>query len=120
MESSCCHSNRWDEIVTTIVTRLQEEVPEPSERMTVDPITTEQWLAAVRPKKATTATGLNGVSRNDFLRMPAHLVSAMVDCVNRCDVGTQGWPVEALTGHITAVERLTSLRLQKVSVRSQC
>ena len=93
--------DRWDEFVG----RLKSEVPKPDEALQLPPITTEQWIKAVRAKKAKTATGPDGVSRMDLLRMPPSLCSALVGRINMIDQGVHQWPAPLLVGHITSVEK---------------
>ena len=92
---------KWDPFVQ----QLTETVPKVAQIMDLPEITTDQWITAVRSKKARTATGPDGVSRTDLLRMPPSLQDELVRQVLLCEKGHQHWPPEQLIGHITAVEK---------------
>ena len=93
--------DRWD----IFVQRLTTEVPKPDLQLSLEPMTSEQWIRAVRGKKARTATGPDGVSRVDLLRMPMPLRENLVGIVDQIDQGLADWPSPLLAGHITSVEK---------------
>ena len=73
--------------------------------MPITPITVTQWERAVANKKGRTATGPDGVSRTDLLRMPQALTAQFIEIVNAIDQDIQPWPQAALVGHISNVEK---------------
>ena len=96
-----CHPTRWD----TFASKLIEYAPKVTIPMTIVPITSCEWKDNVRAKKASTATGPDGVSREDLLEMPGHLTDQLVERINLIDQGFSEWPTAAMVGHITAVEK---------------
>lgn len=92
----------WDGFVVNLLTHTEGA----SDTMPLPPITTDQWMQTVQNKKSITATGPDGVSRLDLLRMPALLTDRLVQLVNEYDTGQADWPQEALQGHITSVEKV--------------
>eukprot|EP00435_Cladocopium_sp_Y103_P020606 s10_g5.t1 len=93
--------SNWDPFVSKL-TREASPVQPP---MQLEPISSDQWKSNVRAKKCITATGPDGVSRQDLLCMPAELTRDLVACVNAYERGDQCWPPAALAGHITAIEK---------------
>eukprot|EP00435_Cladocopium_sp_Y103_P030925 s305_g7.t1 len=93
--------NAWDPFVQ----RLAAQVPKPAEALTLLPVTDAQWQSTVRRKKAKTAGGPDGVTREDLLRLSPHLQSKLVHLINQCEASQQAWPPEIMHGHITAVEK---------------
>ena len=90
----------WDPFVRQLM-----DLPGAAEVMPLPPITTAQWDQAVGHKKARTATGPDGVSRLDLVRMPEPLTTQLVELVNQYDQGIRPWPQAALVGHISNVEK---------------
>ena len=84
---------------------IQTKVPAPAEAMEMPPLTAEQWVRAVRKKKATSAIGPDGVSKNDLLNMPMPFVEKLVTHVNQIEQGTYDWPQASMVGLISAIEK---------------
>eukprot|EP00435_Cladocopium_sp_Y103_P026669 s1004_g6.t1 len=93
--------SQWEPFVS----KLKDSCPQPAEPCILEPISLEQWRAAVIGKKPTTSTGPDGVSREDLMRMPTTLQELLVSAVNKLDQGIASWDPSILSGHITAIEK---------------
>ena len=91
----------WNPVIQTIA----EHVPKPTVPFSWSPITEEQWLHEVGRRKARSAPGPDGVTRDDLARMPPDLVTALVRQVNRIESEGQHWPQTCMTGLITNLEK---------------
>ena len=66
----------WDEVALD----LGKTLPQPPHEMPLPPITSAQWIRAVRSKKSRSATGPDGVSRRqDLLNMPMQFTEKLVE-----------------------------------------
>ena len=88
-----------------IMELLRSTVPAPAEELELPPITSQDWIHAVRAKKSTSAVGPDGISKSDLLNMPPDLVDVLVSQVNRIEQGCGEWPQAAMVGLISAVEK---------------
>ena len=91
----------WDDVALD----LGKTLPKPPHEMPLPPITSDQWLRAVRAKKSRSATGPDGVSRQDLLNMPKQFTDRLVDYLNLVDSGQAAWHSCSLTGLIALVEK---------------
>lgn len=94
-------SNHWDEVCTMVT----NTIPRPEQPMPYTRITTEQWYAAVRSKKSTTASGPDGVTREDLLRCPVEITEMILDLIHSIEAGSR-WPDAAMTGLISTLEKV--------------
>ena len=67
-------------------------------------ITPQLWRAEVRKKKATSSSGLDGVSRQDLLLLPDDLLHLILDVYAHAEA-TGVWPTQAMQAVITALEK---------------
>lgn len=98
---------KWDKHRHTEVSRWQafgEFVDQASNEMPYLPITLEQWRKALQHKKSRTATGPDGVSKADLLRLPSALTQSLLEMFWQVERG-KPWPQTMLTGLITAIEK---------------
>eukprot|EP00438_Fugacium_kawagutii_P027561 Skav207080 [mRNA] locus=scaffold1909:525523:530421:+ [translate_table: standard] len=65
----------------------------------------ESWDQMVRSKKPHSATGPDGVSRVDLIKMPPEARQCLVDLFGGIDRREIPWPSSLLVGHITAIEK---------------
>ncbi|CAE7244768.1 unnamed protein product [Symbiodinium sp. CCMP2592] len=95
---------RWRELISS----FRERGDFPS--MALEPITLSVWQAAVRAKSTRSATGLDGVSRQDLLLMPPELT---IELIRLCEHAEQHgvWPRQMLQGVVTALEKVPSASL---------
>ena len=76
------HANKPVEEWSPILQEIQATVPQPTQPMTLEPITAHQWLKAVQAKPDKSAVGPDGAHKRDLLHMPQGLVQQLVDCIN--------------------------------------
>ena len=88
-----------------LMTRIADQVPRPDHPFVWTLITSDEWLAAARRRPAASATGPDGVARNDLLKMPMDLVQTLVDAINRIERDGQQWPQSCMVGLITSIEK---------------
>ena len=93
-----CPVERWQDAILT--SGLEVPIPEVS----FPDITPVMWRAEVRRKKATTATGLDGISRQDLLLIPDDLLQHVLDIYREAESSGR-WPAQALQAVITALEK---------------
>ena len=96
-----CPVDHWDPFLL----QLQQCIPMPAQSFAWKPITTEEWVHAIRTRKPTSATGPDGVSRLDLLHLPHDLQQTVVGVVNAIETGSMSWPDTALQGLITSLEK---------------
>ena len=94
-------TTRWDDFVRSCEALL----PCPTQPLELEPITVDQWIQTVRHKKTRTATGPDGVSREDLLAMPLPLCQRLVKLLNDIEQG-RPWPSNMLIGTIAALEKV--------------
>lgn len=93
--------HHWDQ---PIMDMLKQSEPVEA-TMPLPPITSASWTATARSKKPTTATGPDGVSRLDIIRMPGCLKQELVDLFNDIEADQCAWPPSLMMGSITAIEK---------------
>ena len=93
--------SRWEPLLGT----LFEIVPKPGVPFPWQPITLAQWQESLKRRKSKSATGPDGISREDLLNMPVGYQQALVDIVNQIEQGTEPWPQTLLTGLISNIEK---------------
>lgn len=72
--------------------------------MNLQPLTLETWKRAVRQRKKKSATGPDGVSRNDLINMSDCESQSLVTLLNRIEQG-EPWPQQLLVGLISSLEK---------------
>ena len=75
------HKDQTVERWLPVLEYLQESVPAAPCQMELSPTTRTQWHKAVQGKKASSATGPDGISKLDLLHMPPWLTDRLVDWV---------------------------------------
>ena len=93
-------SERW----TAIGQFIDDKLPGPPGEMPYRPITPQQWIKAVRGKRSQTATGPDGVSKQDLLSLPYPLTCQLLEMFHHIEQGGE-WPQALLVGLITAIEK---------------
>eukprot|EP00438_Fugacium_kawagutii_P002896 Skav223707 [mRNA] locus=scaffold2379:70914:75548:+ [translate_table: standard] len=103
---------RWDKhrhVPETTWQSFCDKIPEllarPMHDMPWQPISEKQWYAAVRSKPSKSATGPDGISKADLLRMPATLTRQLLAMLTAVEAGNP-WPDAMMTGLITAIEKV--------------
>ena len=91
----------WD----SVIHELQQVIPVPAKPIEWRPITVDEWVTAVRHRRPASATGPDGVAREDLLNLPYDLQQAIVRIVNELEQGHRAWPSTALVGLITSLEK---------------
>lgn len=92
---------RWD----AFVHMLDQHVPPPAQLMPWEPITLEDWDATVKLKKARSAPGPDGVTRQDLQHMPLAFREKLVQYLQAIEAGEMAWPHEILEGQVALVEK---------------
>lgn len=108
-------AKRWDRHRTTndsfwdpIVALAKSVLPKPPP-MECQEIGYEEWMSAVRAKKSRGAVGPDGLSKQDLLRMPRHLVEKLLALISKIEQGAK-WPQQAVTGFVVALEKTYGAR----------
>ena len=91
-------ASRWQDAIETA--HLSADLPSVS----FPPITVQQWRAAVRAKKQRSASGLDGVSRQDLLLMPDDLVIRLLSLYEEAERSGR-WPLQAMQAVVSALEK---------------
>lgn len=73
-------------------------------KMNCQPLTLQIWKRAVRQRKRRSATGPDGVSREDLVNMSDHESQSLVTLLNRIENG-ESWPPQLLVGLISSLEK---------------
>eukprot|EP00435_Cladocopium_sp_Y103_P039949 s1234_g10.t2 len=92
-------SSFWDPLLDFIDTAIPEHAPMPYER-----ITAAQIHQVIKSKKPTAATGPDGWSRQDILRMAPDLLQSIADMFTWIESGHH-WPISCVTGIIHSLEK---------------
>ena len=89
---------QWQQVLADLEGRIQ--FPE----LDLSPITIQVWRTAVRSKRARSAPGPDGISRDDLLCMPDSLV---LQVLHLCAVAEQtgSWPLQMLEGIVSSLEK---------------
>ena len=90
--------DHWEEVIALTKTILH------AEQMELAPISVDKWKHALRSKKATAATGLDGVARRDLLSFPDVLHEQLLSLFMVAE-RTGHWPQQLLQGAVHALEK---------------
>ena len=90
--------DHWTDILALTKTILH------AEEMQLEPISLDRWKHALRSKKSTAATGLDGVARRDLLSFPDVLHMQLLDLFATAE-RTGQWPQQLLQGAVHALEK---------------
>ncbi len=93
-------SNKWEDFVHKSIPLL----PENPGFLSCPRISLEQWNRVVCSKKRRSATGPDGISRQDLIRMPTECQIALVQLINQIEGGLP-WPRATMTGLISSLEK---------------
>lgn len=91
---------RW----TPFVDMCQHVLPPSEDSMDFKPIDPETWIRAVRRRKQRSATGPDGISRVDLLRMGSSHRNVLVKIISLVEQGAK-WPVSCLNGLISSLAK---------------
>ena len=64
----------------------------------------DRFFQVVRSKKATAATGPDGISRNDLMSMPSHVVRSLLSVYEQVEDASH-WPLQLTTGIVSSLEK---------------
>lgn len=92
-------ADRWSPFVEFCKEHCQS-----NEEMPLTPLTLERWQRAVKHRKKRSATGPDGVSRDDLINMTDIEGQSIVSLLNRIENG-EAWPKEILIGLISSLEK---------------
>ena len=90
--------DHWEEVIALTKTILH------ADPMPLTTITLDRWKHALRSKKATAATGLDGVTRRDLLSFPDTLHYQLLEIFATAELTGQ-WPQQLLQGAVHALEK---------------
>ena len=90
--------DHWEEVLALTKTILH------AEQMPLAPLTLERWKHALQSKKATAATGLDGLARRDLLSFPDVLHEQLLELFAVAE-RTGRWPQQLLQGAVHALEK---------------
>eukprot|EP00438_Fugacium_kawagutii_P006433 Skav208832 [mRNA] locus=scaffold1193:44122:48009:- [translate_table: standard] len=90
----------WEPILDFARTHLPRPGP-----MQLEPLTYEAWITTLKRKSKRSATGPDGIARQDLLRMPRALGEQLVSLLNRVE-GGEPWPCQCLTGFVVSLEKV--------------
>ena len=96
---SSLNPNHWDEISNFI------DMAFPQGSISLPPITRETWIATIKSRKATSAVGLDGVSRADLLAMPNSFHDDLLQLLRKVEE-TGRWPKQLMQGAVNALEKV--------------
>ena len=92
--------SRWHDFIEV----CKRVLPEPDEPMKFTPITPTIWLDAVRRRKQRSATGPDGISRVDLLKMGSAHVDTLMHILQLVEQGAR-WPESCLNGLISSLAK---------------
>jgi len=90
--------NHWEEVLSLTESLLRGPV------MELQPITLAKWKSTLRSKKASSATGLDSLSRKDLLAFPDELHNQLIDLFHHAEATGQ-WPRQLLQGAVHSLEK---------------
>ena len=93
------HDSKWDPVISL----AKQVLPQPPP-MQYQPISYEEWIAAVRRKKRKSAVGPDGISKLDLLHMSRPTTERLLAMLEAIEAGSQ-WPIQAVTGFVMALEK---------------
>ena len=98
------HKETPDSHWTPFITWFKEAVPPAEEAMPLPPITVEEWRKTVKRKKAKSATGSDGVSKQDLVNLPDDLTQSLLAIVRQVEEGAY-WPQAMMEAQVTALAK---------------
>ena len=94
-------ASHWTQVLSDILPVL----PTPDVPFKCEAITVAEWRQTVTRRKATSAMGPDGVTRQDLLCMGPKLTSQLVRTINAIEAGELAWPHSTMVGLISSVEK---------------
>ena len=101
------HSQTTDDAWTPFVDMCDRALPTSADTMPYPNISIQEWDHAVKRKKTRTATGPDGVSREDLMNMPVAGKQSLIDLIAQIEQGKQ-WPNVCMTALISSLEKVES------------
>lgn len=98
------HQDATAEKWQPFVDMIRQEIPPPQTPMQLEPISLETWRKALRRKKGRSATGPDGVSRMDLLRMTDTATKDLLRVLQFIEQGST-WPKSMMVGLISMLEK---------------
>ena len=92
--------DHWQELIQF----FQNTVPK-QQTFELPPISYEDWVRAVKKKKTRAATGPDGLSKTDLLRMPKPITIAMLKLFEQIEQHQVPWPEQWMHGHVHLLEK---------------
>eukprot|EP00438_Fugacium_kawagutii_P009864 Skav229361 [mRNA] locus=scaffold3209:151155:155840:- [translate_table: standard] len=92
--------SKWDPICRFI------DLAVPQGDLTLPPITLSQWMRTIRSKKARSAVGLDGISRQDLLALPPAFHMQLLDLFHVIET-TSEWPRQLLEGAVYSLAKIS-------------
>jgi len=90
--------DHWEEVLALTKTILH------ADQMPLAPITLDRWKHALRSKKSSAATGLDGLARRDLLSFPDILHEQLLELFATAENNGK-WPQQLLQGAVHALEK---------------
>ena len=91
----------WDGTLQQIIAH----VPCPTVPFEWQPITLARWNSVLKRRKKTSATGPDGITRDDLMSMPEPLQLELLGVLNQIEARQLVWPKSTMTGLITSLEK---------------
>ena len=91
---------KWDPIVQFAQLALPRPAP-----MEYHPITYTEWMACLKAKSKKSATGPDGVSRQDLLHLPRQATECILQILADVEQG-KAWPRQLTVGLVAALEKV--------------
>eukprot|EP00435_Cladocopium_sp_Y103_P017092 s2103_g4.t1 len=101
------HHNTPDEFWDPIVDFACQACPTPPP-MRYAPITYDEWIASLKKKSKRAATGPDGTSRDDLLRLPKHLTMQLLRILEEIERDGNAWPVQLVQAFVIALAKTES------------
>lgn len=102
---------RWDKHRATpdqhwqpFIDWFRQAIPPATQSMPLPPITLAEWRKAVKGKKSKSATGSDGVSRQDLINLPDDLTQSLLAIIRQVEEG-QFWPEAMMEAMVTALAK---------------
>ena len=92
--------SRW----TPFTEWVRNQVPKPKGTMPLPDITVSHWKSEIKRKKGKTASGLDGISREDLLNMPDSIHACLISVLHKVEQGCP-WPTACMQGVIAALQK---------------
>ena len=91
--------SRWEPVVEV----AKQVLPQPNP-MVYQPISYEEWRAALKRKKNRSAIGPDGMAKLDLINMSRNTTERLLQMLTAIENGAQ-WPIQAVTGFVMALEK---------------